>query len=564
MAPIVIIQQAVKTNIWTINAFITANSLATTAYFEYGTTVALGLVTSTINVGSGGSSVNISQSLPTLVDNTTYYYRVNATNSAGNTISSILSFNSGDSAPFTPNLKVISSNPTVITIQNELQFGPTTYLSRDSVNNLVTFVENSSFLLTNQQYLLGNLGAENAEFININTVTLPTNAVPSTVTFASVPINKHARGEPLALVTYDTVEISYCATQNGVFTVLSSATILQINAGATFFQDTASRTTAFYRARFANSVTNATSPYSSPISVQALTPTTVGYLLNSIRNTLGISPNDLNLTDDFLIGALNEGRQIFDREIAAGKMKEWRQVFEYPIGMLAGSNYINLPNNIDYAETNRATLNARYSNNSVGSALPLTYIDKSDWNFATYQRRYSTVAVTAITNATTLVLANTGDFPSSGTVTAQAEDFTQVPIFISYTGNNVQTGTLTGVTGITRQVSFGSQIWAYQTQEYPRFYTVFDSKLYLDSYISLQMNGKNIFIDYYKQYTDVAAMTDVLPEHYRDIYKRYIQFAIKRRRDNSIGEEDPDYKRFLAAATSVFGNEYLGQMIRIT
>lgn len=565
--PTVTINPAQKGGTWILTAIVNANSNVTTAFFEYGITVGLGLVMPTINVGSGGAAVGVSQELPVLQDNTTYYFRITATNSGGTAVSSILSFSTATNPGFfVPNISVISSANSLIQVQNVLQYGVSTTLSRDSVNNTVCFVENSAYLTTSQKYLLGTIGASNAEIVQISSIAAPTTATPSQVTFVNAPVNRHGRGEPLTLVTFDQVEISTCATVDGYYAVIAT-TNLQLNALNTIYQDGVARNTNFYRARFYNTQTTNFSNYSLPVSSAVGTvDNTAGYLISSVKRTLGIDGKDPRLTNQFFIDALNEGRQIVENELAmsSGKMREWRAVFEYPIKMLAGTNYVTLPTNIDYTHTNRALLNARYSNNSVGSALPLYYIDKSQWNFSTYQRRYSTVAIPAVTSATTIILANTGDFPAQGSITLQAEDFTQSPIVVSYTNNNVNTNTLTGCTGVTRNISVGSQAWAYQTQMYPINYTVFDGKLYFDSVVSAQMQGKNVFIDYYSVYTDVTTMQDVLPEHYRNIYKNYLRFAIKRRRDNTIGEDDPDYVRFYKAATSVFSNEYLGQTIRIT
>jgi len=450
----------------------------------------------------------------------------------------------------------------LLSVANDVQAQMATFFSRDTVNSTFNYVENSAYLTTSQRYLLGVLGASNAEVLTVNSVTAPTNAVPSAVTFSSVPVNRHGRGEPLSLISWDQVEISSASSISGSYAVLATNN-LQVNSQVTLYQHAAGVSTDFYKIRFKNSATGFFSQYSDPISPSSFVSGTVGYFLQSIKDTLGIKEDNTTITNEFLLDTLNEARRILDREYMTGLMKEWRQQFEYPIKMLAGCNYITLPTNIDYSQTNRAVLAARYSSNSAGSSMPLRYVDKKDWNFATLQRRYTQATSSVLIGATSIVLDNTGDFPAAGSVQFQAENYSQNIMTVSYTANDKNTNTLSGVTGVTRTIAAGSQAWAYQTQAYPTLYTVIDGKLYLDSVVPQALNGINLFIDYYKAYVDLTSMTDVFPEHYYDIYKNYLRFAIKRRRDDTIGEEDPDYKRWLTACKSTFQTDYIGQTLRI-
>lgn len=67
----------------TLRATVNPNGLATKAYFEYGTTTGYGTKTAEINVGSGSTPVEVSQPISGLTKNTTYHYRVVASNSSG-------------------------------------------------------------------------------------------------------------------------------------------------------------------------------------------------------------------------------------------------------------------------------------------------------------------------------------------------------------------------------------------------------------------------------------------------------------------------------------------------
>lgn len=77
-----------------LNATVNPNELATTARFEYGTDSALASPTLTIaqDLGAGTTSEAILASLSSLMPGTTYYFRVVASNSAGESAGTILSF----------------------------------------------------------------------------------------------------------------------------------------------------------------------------------------------------------------------------------------------------------------------------------------------------------------------------------------------------------------------------------------------------------------------------------------------------------------------------------------
>jgi len=77
----------------TINGVVNPNGLSTTVKFEYGTTTSYGnMITATPSPFSGTSAVPVSATLMNLTSNTTYHYRVVATNGAGTTTGSNRTF----------------------------------------------------------------------------------------------------------------------------------------------------------------------------------------------------------------------------------------------------------------------------------------------------------------------------------------------------------------------------------------------------------------------------------------------------------------------------------------
>jgi len=67
----------------TLNGKVNPNGAETKMYFEYGTTTSYGSKTSEVSVGSGTTTLEKSQAISGLSANTTYHYRVVASNSAG-------------------------------------------------------------------------------------------------------------------------------------------------------------------------------------------------------------------------------------------------------------------------------------------------------------------------------------------------------------------------------------------------------------------------------------------------------------------------------------------------
>lgn len=134
---------------------------------------------------------------------------------------------------------------------------------------------------------------------------------------------------------------------------------------------------------------------------------------------------------------------------------------------------------------------------------------------------------------------------------------------IAYTGVDLTTNQLTGVTGITRIIPVGTQVWSRPTISQPVYYTVFEDKLCFDRIIPDSMQGKNLYIDYYKKIDEVTDLYQELPEHYREIYKWYLRYAIKYRKDISLESNDPDLKKFESLVEALFDNLYTGQFSTI-
>src|SRR5436305_8373681 len=76
----------------TINGTVNPEGQSTTYYFEYGTTTSYGSQTSMAGAGSGTADVKVSTAIEALTPNTTYHYRVVASNASGTTLGTDVSF----------------------------------------------------------------------------------------------------------------------------------------------------------------------------------------------------------------------------------------------------------------------------------------------------------------------------------------------------------------------------------------------------------------------------------------------------------------------------------------
>ena len=79
----------------TLNGTVNPNGLATTYYFQWGTTTAYGSTTTVTSAGSGSSAASVTANLTGLTLNTTYHFRIVATNSDGTSYGSDLTFIAG-------------------------------------------------------------------------------------------------------------------------------------------------------------------------------------------------------------------------------------------------------------------------------------------------------------------------------------------------------------------------------------------------------------------------------------------------------------------------------------
>jgi hypothetical protein len=458
----------------------------------------------------------------------------------------------------TPQIKITNNIGNTIDIPNELDSKALTYMSSNiaagvlavPVDNTADFTDpggGDSTLL-----LLSTIGAENCEIVASASKT-----AQEFVTLATVMA--HNRGDSVAELKWDQIVVSKSATIDGSYAVLVTQTIFTTQQN-TIIYDTTGLTTEYYKIQWKNSITGLLSDYSTAISVAAYPANSVKSLIDPVRKAMGIADDDNRITAEFCISAVNDARKFVAAKLY-GIRHAWQQEFEYPIKMLAGTNYVDLPTNVDFLETDQSVLAARLLVDNILTPFNMRYIDKRTWNQVAFSVMGGTTSGETAIGAVTVTLENVGDFPdsASGVAYVATADYDEEIEEIAYTGIDTATNQLTGVTGITRIIPDGTRVWSRPTISQPIYYTVFEEKLYFDRIVPDSMQGQNLYIDYYKKIDEVVSLSQELPEHYREIYKWYLRYAIKYRKDTSLDNKDPDLVKFEDLVQALFNNLYTGQ-----
>lgn len=454
-----------------------------------------------------------------------------------------------------PQIEIKHNIGNTIRIPNQLDVRVATYTSVNalpaataiSVDNAADFTLGSTILL-----LLASMGNENAEIVTSTTHT-------NTGFTVSALTQQHSRGEAVQEIKWDKIALYKSATIDGSYVQVGSDVPFMVTQANTVIFDAPGLITDYYKVQWKNSVTNDVSGFSSPISVLAYSPKSAGAMFASVMSAMGVSENDPKITPTFLLSALNDGRQYCESELY-GIRHDWRQVFEYPIKVLAGSNYVLLPDQVDFEDSDRSVLAARFLTNNILVPYNMRYIDKRTWNQVAY---YSTGGLTdedVSIGATSIKLNSVGDFAQGGGQAQVATtDYDQLVISINYTSIDYQTNELLGVTGVTRAIPSGTQVWSRASMNQPVYYTVYSGKIWFSSVIPNMMQGNNLYIDFYEKMVKIDNYYDIIPEHYREMYKSYLRWAIKYRKDNTTPTDDPDLVKWEGLVKALFNNLYTGQ-----
>lgn len=461
----------------------------------------------------------------------------------------------------TPQIDIKHNIGNTIAIPNQFEIRAETYTSENNnigattiaVDNAIDFTASTILLL------LGTMGAENSEIVVASSHTNQAFTVGATL----LP---HSRGESVAEMNYDQVVILKSTVINGMYSTLATLDF-QVKQQNTVYFDANGLTTDYYKVQWKNSQTGDLSDLSTPISVASDSDISVANaIVNPVLSAMGVSPNDPKINAAFLINAVDEAR-VYVKDKLFGINHSWQQEFEWPIKMLAGTNFIYLPDDIEFKNDDRSLLATRFLIANMLTPFNLKYIDKRTWNQVSFQITGSKTSQPAIIGDTSLFVENVGDFypqaTGPGVAYVATTAFDQIIMQIQYTAVDPVTNELLGVTGIDRNIPDGTQVWCQPTISQPIYYTVWENMIVFDRIIPDSMQGNNCYIDWYRKVSKITSLSQDLPEPYRGIYKSYLRFAIKYRKDITTPANDPDYVKFEELVKALFDNLYTGQITTI-
>jgi len=420
----------------------------------------------------------------------------------------------------------------------------------------------SNLNLTNNGYywvLIGDLGSKNSEILQVQAVysQAGTKLVPQSSNLQ----NNHLKGDNIYILGYHSFTIArYDA--NKVY--MGTSYLVQAkptDAYTPYIIRNPAETYVKIGMTGTPDSSSIKSPYSELISLDYNQQYDVLDMFNSVRVTTG---NNTNVGDSFLLEALNDARQLVKLKTNQGGVLDWRANYQYPLRIKAGTNYIDLPADIDYTYSTESLRHIQ-SPFAFMSKMQLRYVDKKDFNVYTSYIQTCLTTVQATTGATTIYVDNVSTLQNiAGTLAVSAEAIGDQIIYIRYTGVDYAANALTGVSGVTRTIPVGSQLTWTTLNAYPQVYTVYNGKIYFNTIFPQAVHNKAILIDYYRDLEPITTVQQNLNEPFKPLYKYYLKYAIARRRNDQEGANNPDFQIFNAGVEAYISKSYNGQFVRIT
>jgi len=410
---------------------------------------------------------------------------------------------------------------------------PVSSLSAGSNAGATTLtVESISAFATSDFILIGELGSERAEIVQINASVSPSGTTITLVVGGTT--HAHTPGDPIYKVDYDQVEFSRATTESGGKSVLATSGVTA-ELMDTIYDDT-TNSTGYGFWRFKNSSTTTYSGYSDAIPYAGYEIDSVNEILDRALSVAGTVVNP-RLKLEHLYKFLNDFITL-----ANSYNKRWSEakVLDEELDTLTTGDWeVSLPTTIAQTFDPSAIISIRLQNYP-----PLRYIAKREYDTMTYDMIYSKLNGAITSASTSVILDNSAGFEDSGNI--QCEDDT-----IAYTGNTRASETLTGVTGIA---AAGHADDAYVFQRHvsgiPTYYTLASNgKIRLWPIASSEVNNKVLFISYYKRLQKIDSLGDRILVQDISPAIEYVAYRIKKHEaGGTLNMNDEDYieytKRF--------------------
>lgn len=422
-----------------------------------------------------------------------------------------------------------------------------TYISADVAAAAVAFtVLSPANFASNTYVVIGEPGAEDTE-LRLITVTGSSFGVAA-LTFP------HTRGTVVRFIPFNQIELYSATAVGGTYSLVGSAFSIRVDALETFTSVAADAATKAYKVRFKNAQDSTYSDYSDEVIGSGYADNTVYSIKRRAMIGLGEKYSEV-ITDELLDSELWTARRDLD---ALNKRWSFRTTFNSDIGTVSEGAYtVSVPATLRNPDSPQNILGLRIGKDGGN----IRYVDKKTWDSYYEGVKHTTVATQPTVGQTTLVLTDAADFDDSGSILIGDNA-------ITYTGKS--TNTLTGIPAsgdgsIDDTHAAGTNVWQNASFGTPRFYTVFEDKIYFNCPFEDAIDGSNIFMDFYNMLPVKDSDSDVLDEPDYDMYVSYLKWVIKSRKSKGAlkAETDSDYLEWIRRRKAFVDRETLNQDVRI-
>lgn len=427
-----------------------------------------------------------------------------------------------------------------------------TYLTADTNAGVTSLPANGINFAANQYILLGQVGNNMSEIVQISTATATTITLVSATSFA------HNRGDLIRFIPYNQIAPEF-STNNGVSFSAISAVAIRADSTETYMQRATDLSTYVYRFRFFNSTTSLNSAYSDTVSGAGYADNTIYAVKKRALDQLGEVRSDL-ITDQFLNDCIQEARRYADMNPAT-----FRWSFRTKFGviqqqMLAGQWQITAPADLRDRNTYKNILSIRIGNQN----RPILYQNRVRFNQNYLNVRHATLSAPVVSGASSITLSSTHDMDASGVLSVAGGTIGQLITTINYTGNNKSTNTLTGVTGVPAAGYLtGLDVWQQAVYGLPTAYTIDAGLISFDLPLMNIYDAMDAKMDYYSIIPPIATDDQTFDEPFYDLYVPYLKFRIKYAKSNGKIDRDgdTDYKDWITGLSNLIGQETTGQIM---
>lgn len=439
------------------------------------------------------------------------------------------------------------NQPIRVPIYDLLLDQQSTFQIEDQVAGATTLVvENIERFTTNQFLLIGTEGIETTEIVQTSSSVSPTG---HTITLNAPLKFAHNSNTVVTIIDFNQIEYSWSLNLDGPKTVLTTLAI-QGKTLDTNYNET-QKPNGYYFARWYNALTQTYSPYSDGVEIFSYSSLMARSLIDNALGDINKEISDL-ITDEYAFMQINNCQEEVKRQL---KVWTWLQAYGRTIGnAYLGQHRFQVPENMDDQFSPGKVYNV-----SVGVKPDMVWIDKAKMDSFMVSMAYSRLAQPIVVGDTTINLEHSGNFKDSGTVHANGYE-------VAYTANNRTTGVLTLTEPVTFSMAEGLDISENATLGTPQYWTIFEGWIYMFPFVSHNLEGRAIMMDYYQTLALVRTDTDRIQVQDPTMVQYYLQWKFMVRAQNGDESEGSLAKKelWIARLKQLAAKETIGRTFRFT